>query len=169
VNIFSPDLPPGLPEMPFLNAIASTSYFIGGNNISQSAPCMRSEAPDLLDRFTPPILEASHRCTRPRRYSRRIRADFVAESIAYLYRERGADARLQDQRRWPIAPVMACRQLQRERSPSAGNPRSLSFAHSFLPVVANNTPRALKLSGQSGPNRPAPLSQSNDGSCMAET
>jgi hypothetical protein len=29
VNIFSPDLPPGLPEMPFLNAIASTSYSIG--------------------------------------------------------------------------------------------------------------------------------------------
>jgi hypothetical protein len=29
VNIFSLDLPPGLPEIPFLNAIASTSYFIG--------------------------------------------------------------------------------------------------------------------------------------------
>jgi hypothetical protein len=28
LNIFSPDLPPGLPEMPFLNAIDSTPYYV---------------------------------------------------------------------------------------------------------------------------------------------
>src|SRR6516162_6029923 len=67
VNIFSPDLPPGLPEMPFLNAIASTPYSIGETEYFAVGSVHAVGGRPISSSNSPPILEAGHRCTRPGR------------------------------------------------------------------------------------------------------